>query len=64
MVANLPYNITGPFLFKLLDQAEFVDHAVLMLQRGCSAVSCCSWRKSYGRISVLLGVKRVEQVLT
>ncbi len=65
MVANLPYNITGPFLFKLLDQAEFVDHAVLMLQREVAQrLVAVPGGKSYGRISVLLGVRtKVEQVL-
>ena len=33
IVANLPYSISSPFLFKLIDAPEAIDFAVVMLQK-------------------------------
>jgi 16S rRNA (adenine1518-N6/adenine1519-N6)-dimethyltransferase len=33
IVANLPYSISTPFLFRLIDHAPLMDSAVLMLQK-------------------------------
>lgn len=33
IVANLPYSISSPFLFRLIDHRELVDWAVVMLQK-------------------------------
>ena len=33
IVANLPYSISSPFLFRLIDLAERMDSAVVMLQK-------------------------------
>ena len=33
IVANLPYSISSPFLFRLIDHAELMDFAVVMLQK-------------------------------
>ncbi|MFH1833460.1 MAG: rRNA adenine dimethyltransferase family protein, partial [bacterium] len=33
VVGNLPYNISAPLLFRLIEQANCVSRAVLMLQR-------------------------------
>tara|TARA_B100000902_G_scaffold395334_1_gene453696 strand:+ start:779 stop:1618 length:840 start_codon:yes stop_codon:yes gene_type:complete len=65
VVANLPYNITGPFLFKLLEQADFINDAVLMLQREVAKrLIATPGGRDYGRISVLLGVRaNIEQVI-
>jgi len=64
VVANLPYNITGPFLFKLLEEADFVHGAVLMLQREVAQrLIAAPGGRDYGRISVLLGVRtKIELV--
>jgi 16S rRNA (adenine1518-N6/adenine1519-N6)-dimethyltransferase len=64
VVGNLPYNITGPFLFKLLEEADIVHDAVLMLQREVAQrLIAVPGGKNYGRISVLLGVRtKIEQI--
>lgn len=33
IVSNMPYNITGPLLERVCDQAQRIDRAVLMMQR-------------------------------
>jgi 16S rRNA (adenine1518-N6/adenine1519-N6)-dimethyltransferase len=55
IVANLPYSISSPFLFKLIDAAEAIDFAVVMLQKELAqrllARPDC---KDYGAPTVLL----------
>ena len=56
IVANLPYSISTPFLFRLINQAELIDSAVIMLQKEVAlrlmAQPCT---KEYGAPTVLLG---------
>lgn len=55
IVANLPYSISTPFLFRLIDHADLMDFAVIMLQkevaRRLMAPPGC---KEYGAPTVLL----------
>jgi 16S rRNA (adenine1518-N6/adenine1519-N6)-dimethyltransferase len=55
IVANLPYSISTPFLFRLIEHAELMDFAVVMLQkevaRRLMAPPGC---KEYGAPTVLL----------
>ncbi len=57
VVANLPYNISAPILFKFLEERESFSALTLMLQKEV-AVRICSppGSKVYGILSVLLGV--------
>lgn len=57
VVGNLPYNITAPLLFKLLESAEFINRALLMLQREVAErLVATPGTKAYGVLSVLLGI--------
>jgi 16S rRNA (adenine1518-N6/adenine1519-N6)-dimethyltransferase len=55
IVANLPYSISSPFLFKLIDASEAIDFAVVMLQKELAqrllAQPDC---KEYGTPTILL----------
>ena len=55
IVGNLPYNISTPLLFHLLDQAGCIDDMHFMLQKEVvdrmTADPCC---KAYGRLSVMV----------
>ena len=55
VVGNIPYHLTSPILFALLDQAETVSRAVLMVQREV-AERLAAWpgTKDWGLLSVLL----------
>ena len=56
IIANLPYSISNPLLFKLLDCHEVVDYAVLMLQKEVAErISAPPATREYGVLSVLLG---------
>jgi 16S rRNA (adenine1518-N6/adenine1519-N6)-dimethyltransferase len=55
IVGNLPYNISTPILFHLLDQAAQIEDQHFMLQREVvqrMAAGPCT--KDYGRLSVML----------
>ncbi len=54
LIGNLPYQITSPLLFACLDNREFIDRAVLMMQREVAArLSAREGSRTYGAISVL-----------
>lgn len=56
IIANLPYSISNPLLFKLIDQKEHIASAVLMLQKEVAERLVARPRtKAYGVLSVLLG---------
>lgn len=65
VVGNLPYNITAPMLFHLLDHADRVREAVLMVQREVAArLTAAPGSRAYGLVTVLLGMRaEVEQRL-
>lgn len=55
VVGNLPFNISTPVLFRLLDHASRIDRAILTLQKEVAErVVASPGSKSYGLISVLL----------
>lgn len=55
VVGNLPYNISTPLLFHLLDQAEVIADLHLMLQQEVVArMAANPGGKDYGRLSVML----------
>lgn len=64
IMANLPYSITNPLLFKLVDNAAVIDWAVLMVQKevGLRLTAGIS-TKEYGVLTVLLaGCAEVERL--
>jgi len=65
ILANLPYSISNPLLFKLLDNQEVMEWAVLMLQKEVAMrLTAVPGTKEYGIISVLMaGAATVTQLL-
>ena len=64
ILANLPYSISNPFIFKLIDNAQFIDNATIMLQKEVAErLSAKPSSKEYGVPTVLLAccatVKRI-----
>lgn len=66
MVANLPYAVTNPLLFKLIEARHVMEWAVLMVQKEVALrLTARPGSKEYGVLSVLLGgCATVERVLT
>jgi 16S rRNA (adenine1518-N6/adenine1519-N6)-dimethyltransferase len=57
VLGNLPYNISSPLLFHLLEAASAIKRAVFMVQREVGErLAASAGSKSYGVLSVLLGV--------
>jgi 16S rRNA (adenine1518-N6/adenine1519-N6)-dimethyltransferase len=55
LIGNLPYNISSPILFKILDNKEIVSEAVFMLQKEVAQRICSlHGNKTYGVLSVLI----------
>ena len=55
VVGNLPYHLTSPILFGLLDQADVVGRAVLLVQREVAErLAAAPGTKAWGLLSVLL----------
>lgn len=55
IVANLPYSISSPFLFRLMDSADCIDYAVVMLQKEVAdRLHAEPGTKTYGAPTVLL----------
>lgn len=65
ILANLPYSISNPLLFKLLDNRQVMEWAVLMLQKEVAMrLTAVPGTKEYGIISVLMaGAATVTQLL-
>lgn len=65
IIANLPYSISNPLLFKLIEHKAHIESAVLMLQKEVAQRLTASPRtKEYGVLSVLLGAcAKVERLL-
>lgn len=56
-IGNLPYNISSPFFFLLLEHAALVETGVFMIQKEVAERICAGpGSKTYGVLSVLLGV--------
>lgn len=55
IIGNLPYNITSPVLFKLMEAANYLEAAVLMLQAEVAErVLAGPGNKDYGILSVMV----------
>ncbi len=55
LVGNLPYNISTPLLFHLLDQAHCVQDMLFMLQKEVvQRLAASPGGKDYGRLSVMI----------
>lgn len=58
VIGNLPYNISTPFLFKLLENSHLVDSAVVMLQAEvANRLMANTGTKDYGILAVLFQYK-------
>lgn len=62
LIGNLPYNISTPLLFHLLDQAETIADMHFMLQKEVvQRMAAKPGGKDYGRLTVMLAARcRVE----
>ena len=57
VVGNLPYNISTPLLFHLLDQLPEIDTMVFMVQKEvASRLAAAPGEKAYGRLSVMVAL--------
>ena len=55
LVGNLPYNISTPLLFHLLDQAGCIEDMLFMLQKEVvQRLAAAPGGKDYGRLSVMI----------
>lgn len=55
-IGNLPYNISSPFFFKLMEVLPYVKEGVFMVQKEVAQRICADkGSKTYGILSVLLG---------
>jgi 16S rRNA (adenine1518-N6/adenine1519-N6)-dimethyltransferase len=64
IVGNLPYNISTPLLFRLLDAAEAIEDLTIMLQREVVArLIARSGERDYGRLTVMLAPRAQIQRL-
>lgn len=63
--ANIPYNITTPIIFQLLEDCPHMHSAILMMQKEVgNRILASPGSKEYGRLTVAAGYyARVEQVL-
>ncbi|MEJ2053671.1 MAG: 16S rRNA (adenine(1518)-N(6)/adenine(1519)-N(6))-dimethyltransferase RsmA, partial [Calditrichaceae bacterium] len=62
VIGNLPYHITSPIIFKLLDKYKKIDSAVLMIQKEVARrIASGHGNKEYGILSVITqAYSRVE----
>jgi len=66
IIANLPYSISNPLLFRLIENRQHLTSAVVMLQKEVGMRLVASpGTKEYGVLSVLLGAcASIEKLLT
>jgi len=66
IIANLPYSISNPFIFKLIDNAHLISNATIMLQKEVAdRLMAKSGSKEYGIPTVLLGIcATVKKIMT
>lgn len=68
VVSNLPYYITTPIIFKLLDHSDVISSMYFMVQKEvCTRLTACEGNKDYGSLSVLIklnGIAKQEFVVT
>lgn len=64
IIGNLPYNITTPLLFHLLDQSECIEDMCFMLQREVVERICAQpGTKRYGRLSIMVQYRCQTELL-
>jgi 16S rRNA (adenine1518-N6/adenine1519-N6)-dimethyltransferase len=64
IVSNLPYNISTPMLFRLIDYKHHIRDLLLMLQREVvNRMAAPPGSKRYGRLSIMLGCHMQVQPL-
>lgn len=62
VVGNLPYNISSPILFHLLESAHVIEDQHVMLQKEVvDRMVASSGSKTYGRLSVMLQARYMMQ---
>ena len=55
IIGNLPYNISSPLIFKLLEYSDYIKDMHFMLQKEVVQRMCSRpGQKSYGRLSIML----------
>ncbi len=66
IIGNLPYNISTPLIFHLLENNQLIDDMVFMLQEEVIDRMCASpGSKDYGRLSVMVQANcHVEKLFT
>jgi len=56
IIANLPYSISNPFIFKLLENKHYLSSVIVMLQKEVSdRLTAMPGTKAYGIPTILLG---------
>ena len=56
VIGNIPYNITSPILFWLIEQRSFIKEAFFMVQKEMAdRLTGSVGTKSYGRLTVMVG---------
>lgn len=64
IIANLPYSISNPLVFKLIENREVMEYAVLMLQKEVGMrLQANPGTKTYGVLSVLLGAYAATKII-
>jgi len=65
VVGNLPYNISTPLLFHLLDQIDCIHEMIFMMQKEIVDRICAQpGNREYGRLSVMVQARcRTEKIL-
>ncbi len=64
IMANLPYSITNPLLFKLVDNRDAIEWAVLMMQKEVGLrLTAPAGTKQYGVLTVLLDTCAAVEIL-
>lgn len=64
IVSNLPYNISTPMLFRLIEYKHYIRDLILMLQKEVvDRMASPPGSKSYGRLSIMLGCHMEVQPL-
>lgn len=64
VIGNLPYNISTPLLFHLLDQIDCIEEMIFMLQKEVAERICAdTGTREYGRLSIMIqSLCRVESL--
>jgi 16S rRNA (adenine1518-N6/adenine1519-N6)-dimethyltransferase len=64
IIANLPYSISSPFLFKLIEHNELIDFVVVMLQKEVALrLLAQPGTKAYGVPTVMLATSATVEML-